>query len=387
MIEQNQRIPFNKPWFSGNETSYIEKAVRSGKISGNGQFTHSCQEVFQNRYGFKKCLLTSSCTDALEMAAILSNISIGDEVIIPSYTYVSTANAFVLRGAKIVFADSRPDHPGIDENNIENLITQRTKAIVVVHYAGIACDMVKVMAIAEKCNIIVIEDAAHSVNSYYNDQALGGIGHIGCFSFHETKNIQCGEGGMLVINDERLINRAEVIWEKGTDRVAFSRGEISKYSWIDIGSSFLPSEISAAFLFAQLENIEKIHNKRKELWDLYYEMLFPLTIKGLLKIPTIPEYSTNPYHLFYILLPGLNELKRYQEELLNNNVLAVTHYLSLHKSPYSRQNGFNFDADLTNADRYQDTLLRLPLYFDLKQSEISHIVNVISNTSQESYKA
>jgi len=257
-------IPFNKPYLTGKELEYIGDAVSRGKISGNGHYTKKCHEFFQERYGFKKCLLTTSCTDALEMAAILCDIQQGDEVIVPSYTFVSSANAFVLRGAKIVFADSRNDTPGIDESKIEALITPRTKVIVPVHYAGFACDMDIIMDIANRYSLLVVEDAAHGIDSFYKGRPLGSIGHLGCFSFHETKNIQCGEGGMLIINDEKFVKRAEIIWEKGTNRSAFWRGEIDKYGWVDIGSSFLPSEICAAFLFAQLENMDDIQLKRKK---------------------------------------------------------------------------------------------------------------------------
>ena len=265
-------IPFNKPYLTGKETEYIHDAVNTGKISGNGKYTKLCQTFFEERYGIKKCLLTTSCTDALEMAAILINIQPGDEVIIPSYTFVSTANAFVLRGAKIVFADSGKENPNIDVQTLEALITSKTKAIVPVHYAGIACDMDTIMDLANKYNLYVIEDAAQAVDSFFTGKdgvkkALGSIGHLAAFSFHETKNIISGEGGMLAINDNQFIARAEIIWEKGTNRSAFFKGEVDKYGWVDIGSSFLPSEIIAAFLWAQLENLETIQAKRKEIWN------------------------------------------------------------------------------------------------------------------------
>ncbi len=266
-------IPFNKPYLTGKETQYIEEAVKSGKISGNGLFTQKCQTFFETEFGFKKVLLTTSCTDALEMCAILANIEFGDEVIVPSFTFVSTALAFVRQGAQIVFADSYLDNPNIDAERIEELITKNTKAIVVVHYAGIACDMDKIMAIANKYNLIVIEDAAQAIDSYYKGKPLGSIGHMAAFSFHETKNIISGEGGMLTINDEKFIDRAEIIWEKGTNRSAFFRGEIDKYNWVDIGSSFLPSEIIAAFLWAQIENLEIIQKKRLRA----LELLLPIT--------------------------------------------------------------------------------------------------------------
>ena len=271
-------IPFNKPFFTGKETVYIQDAVSSGKISGNGYYTQLCHDFFEKKYSFNKVLLTSSCTDALEMAAILIDIKPGDEVIVPSYTFVSTANAFVLRGAKIIFADSREDHPGLDEDKIEELITPKTKAIVPVHYAGVACDMDKIMAIAGKYNLFVVEDAAQAIDSYYTGKdgvrrPLGSIGHLAAFSFHETKNIISGEGGMLVVNDDQFSKRAEIIWEKGTNRSAFFKGEVDKYGWVDIGSSFLPSDITAAFLWAQLEYLDEIQDKRKVIWNTYYEGL------------------------------------------------------------------------------------------------------------------
>ncbi|MFN3315813.1 MAG: dTDP-4-amino-4,6-dideoxygalactose transaminase, partial [Raineya sp.] len=285
------KIGFNKPYFTGKETAYIKEAVEKSHISGDGFFTKKCHQFFENRYGFKKCLLTTSCTDALEMAAILINIQPKDEVIIPAYTFVSTANAFVLRGAKIVFADSQAQHPNIDAYQIEKLITPKTKAIVVVHYAGMACDMEKIAAIAQKYNLFLIEDAAQAIEACYKHKPLGSFGHLSAFSFHETKNIISGEGGMLVINDEKMIKRAEIIREKGTNRSAFFRGEIDKYGWVDVGSSFLPSEIIAAFLYAQLENIEDIQQRRHQIWQIYYQNLSEGEKKGYFLLPKIPEYA------------------------------------------------------------------------------------------------
>ena len=298
-------IPFNKPFLTGKETHYIYEAVNSGKISGNGMFTKKCQDFFEETYGFKKCLLTTSCTDALEMAAILANIEAGDEVIVPSFTFVSTAIAFVRQGAKIIFADSYPDNPNIDADKIEALITPKTKAIVPVHYAGVACDMDKIMALADKYNLIVIEDAAQAIDSFYTGKdgikrALGSIGHLAAFSFHETKNIISGEGGMLTINDDKYIHRAEIIWEKGTNRAEFFRGEVNKYGWVDTGSSFLPSEIIAAFLWAQIENLEIIQNKRKLLWETYYEGLQKSSLNTI-TLPKTPDYASKNGHMFYIV--------------------------------------------------------------------------------------
>ena len=361
-------IPFNKPYLSGMETQYIEEAVLSGKISGNGKYTKRCQSFFENNYGFKKCLLTTSCTDALEMAALLIDIKDGDEVIMPSYTFVSTANAFVLRGAKIVFADSRKDHPNIDENRIESLITPKTKAIVPVHYAGVACNMDVIMELANKYGLYVIEDAAQAIDSYFtgkdgSKRALGTIGHMAAFSFHETKNIISGEGGMLVINDEQFTERAEIIWEKGTNRSAFFRGDVDKYGWVDLGSSFLPSEIIAAFLWAQLENIEKIQTKRKEIWNEYYTRLEPWALSNNIKLPAIPSYATNNGHMFYLVCQSLGQRTSLIQTLRDNNTLAVFHYLSLHTSPYylSKHDG----RVLKEADHFTDCLVRLPLFFEL----------------------
>ena len=374
-------IPFNKPYLTGKETEYIEQAVRSGKISGNGMFTQHCQHYFEQRYGFKKCLLTTSCTDALEMAAILCDIQPGDEVIIPSYTFVSTALAFVRQGAKIVFADSLPNHPNIDADKIEALITSRTKVIVPVHYAGVACDMDKIMALATKYNLLVVEDAAQAIDSYYispktgEKRALGSIGHLAAFSFHETKNIISGEGGMLAINDERYIRRAEIIWEKGTNRAEFFRGEVNKYGWVDTGSSFLPSEVIAAFLWAQVEHLDMIQDKRKQLWHTYYELLKPLADKGLFILPDLPSYATNNAHMFYLVCHSLDERTALIKKLKDNDILAVFHYLSLHSSPY--YNNKHDGRKLPNCDKFAGCLVRLPMYYDLTKDDVKLICEII----------
>ncbi len=366
-------IPFNKPYSTGNEIKYIEEAVASGKISGNGVFTKKCQLFFESNYGIKKALLTTSCTDALEMAAILTNIQEGDEVIMPSYTFVSTSNAFVLRGAKIVFADSRKDHPNIDETKIESLITSRTKAIVPVHYAGVACEMDTIMELAKKYNLFVIEDAAQAIDSYYTGKdgvkrALGSIGHLGAFSFHETKNIISGEGGLLAINDESFIHRAEIIWEKGTNRASFFRGEVDKYGWVDIGSSFLPSEIIAAFLWAQLEKLEDIQKVRKDHWLEYENKLAGWAEKNNLLLPVIPDYATNNGHMFYLICYSLEQRTKLLEYLKKNEILAVFHYISLHKSPFysTKHEG----GDLPETDKFTDTLVRLPLFYELNPQKV-----------------
>jgi dTDP-4-amino-4,6-dideoxygalactose transaminase len=369
------KIPFNKPFLTGKEAHYIYQAVYSGKISGNGIFTQKCQAFFQTRYGFKKCLLTTSCTDALEMAAILINIEPGDEIIMPSYTFVSTANAFVLRGAKIVFVDSRADHPGMDESKIEALITKRTKAIVPVHYAGVACDMDVIMALADKYNLFVVEDAAQAIDAFYKGRPLGSIGHLAAFSFHETKNIISGEGGMLVINDKRFAERAEIIWEKGTNRSAFWRGEVDKYGWVDIGSSFLPSEIVAAYLFAQLEHLEQIQDRRKQIWDQYQQGLLPLMGKGIIKLPNLPSYATNNAHMFYFICKSLSERDEFIDYMKKLQIWPVFHYLSLHKSPYylDKYKG----EELPMSDYYSNCLVRLPMFFELTIDQINYIVKEI----------
>ena len=380
---------------TGKETEYIRQAVEGGKISGNGEFTKRCQAFFEKRYGFKKCLLTTSGTDALEMAAILTGVGPGDEVIVPSYTFVSTALAFIRCGAKVVFADSRDDEPNIDATKIESLITPRTKVIVPVHYAGCACDMDAIMEIANRHNLLVVEDAAQAVDSWYesgvgsrsrtkegsnstvrlqttttaNRRALGSIGHLGCFSFHETKNIISGEGGMLTINDERFVRRAEIIWEKGTNRAEFFRGEVNKYGWVDIGSSFLPTEIVAAFLWAQLEHLDEIQAERKRLWQRYWEFLSDRTVAvsatgaDRYHLPRIQDYATNNAHMFYLLFPDLAKRSDFISKMKARDILTVFHYLPLHSSAYYKDK--HDGRALPNCDRYADTLVRLPLYYGL----------------------
>jgi dTDP-4-amino-4,6-dideoxygalactose transaminase len=377
------KIPFNKPFLTGHELDYIREAVSLGKISGNGEFTFRCQDFFERRYGFHKCLLTTSCTDALEMAAILLDIQPGDEVILPSFTFVSSANAFVLRGANIVFVDSKPDHPNLDESLLESLITPKTKAIVVVHYGGLACEMDTIMDIAHRHRLFVVEDAAQAIDSYYHGKPLGGIGHLGCFSFHETKNIQCGEGGMLVVNDPTFAKRAEIIWEKGTNRAAFFRGEIDKYGWVDVGSSFLPSEVTAAFLWAQLENLDPIQNRRIQIWKDYHSFLTKGESPTLLN-PTYldllkragaglsfsvmeMDHMANA-HLFYLLFESLESRTQFAQFLKNHQVLSVFHYQSLHRSQVA-QSLFpdQYLRSLPHSDQFSDCLLRLPFFFELEE--------------------
>ena len=353
------------------------EAVYECKLSGNGKFTKRCQQWFQERYGFRKTLLTSSGTDALEMCAMLCELQPGDEVIIPSYTFVSTALAFLREGAKVVFADSMKRNPNLDAETLEALITPRTRVIVPVHYAGVACDMDAILAVANRHGLLVVEDAAQAIDSYYKGRPLGGIGHLAAFSFHETKNITAGgEGGLLVVNDERFVRRAEILWEKGTNRAEFFRGEVNKYGWVDMGSSFLPSEVNAAFLWAQLENIEDIQAKRKALWQRYWERLRPLADKGFFSLPDIPEYATNNAHMFYLVLPDLETRTALIAHLREQGAQAVFHYLSLHSSPYyhSRHDG----RALPQCDRYADCLVRLPLYYDLSIEQVDSICESIS---------
>lgn len=372
-MSTNISIPFNKPYLTGREMDYMQEAASRGHLSGNGYFTKKCQHFFEKKYGFKKCFLTTSCTDALEMAAILADIRPSDEVIMPSFTFVSTANAFVLRGAKIVFCDSRADHPGMDESLIEGLITARTKVIVPVHYAGVACDMDVIMGIAEKYGLLVIEDAAQAIHSFYIgadgiSHALGGIGHMAAFSFHETKNIISGEGGMLVVNDDRFAKRAEIIWEKGTNRAAFFRGDVDKYGWIDVGSSFLPSELIAAFLWAQLENLLHIQEARKSLWSRYTEQLRILEEQDRFRLPRIPNYASNNAHMFYMILPSLDKRTRFIDKLRREGILAVFHYQGLHKSAFQKT---SLPAvELPQTDLYSDQLVRIPFYIGLDQEQV-----------------
>ena len=374
-------IPFNKPYLTGKETFYIEDAVRSGKISGNGKYTQKCQLYFEEKYGFKKVLLTTSCTDALEMCAILANIKEGDEVIVPSFTFVSTAIAFVRQGAKIVFADSYSDNPNIDADKIEALITDKTKAIVPVHYAGVACDMDKIMELATKYNLLVIEDAAQAIDNFYTGKdgirkALGSIGHLAAFSFHETKNIISGEGGMLTINDEQFNHRAEIIWEKGTNRAEFFRGEVNKYGWVDTGSSFLPSEIIAAFLWAQIENLEDIQKKRKLLWDYYYQKITDLNSDEI-SVPLLPKFASNNAHMFYIVLKNLEQRTKLISALREKEIHAVFHYISLHSSEFYQEK--HDGRVLENSDKFTNCLLRLPLFYELGFETIDNAIDVLSN--------
>ncbi len=375
-------IPFNKPCLTGKEAHYMYQAVYTGKLSGNGYFTKKCQNYFMERYGFKKCLLTTSGTDALEMCAMLCELKPGDEVIVPSYTFVSTALAFLREGATVIFADSMESNPNLDAEKLESLVTPRTKVIVPVHYAGVACDMDAIMAVANRHGLIVVEDAAQAVDSFYKGKALGSCGHLGAFSFHETKNITAGgEGGLLAINDDRFIRRSEILWEKGTNRAEFFRGAVNKYGWVDMGSSFLPAEINAAFLWAQLENLDDIQGKRKSLWEQYYTALQPLAQKGLIRLPQIPDYATNNAHMFYVVCRNLEERSGLIKFLKEHDVTAPFHYLSLHKSDYYTSHSSHI-PELPICDMYADCLVRMPMYYELEANEVSLIVSLITEFYQ-----
>lgn len=369
-------ISFNKPYYPARSIFAGFFAAKAGTISGNGSYTKKCHRFFEERYGFRKALLTTSCTDALEMAGILAGIMPGDEVILPSFTFVSTANAFLLRGAKLVFADTLAEIPNIDPVQIEALITSRTKAIVVVHYCGVACDMDRIMELAQKHNLVVIEDAAHSIDSYYKGKPLGSIGHFGTFSFHETKNIFCGEGGMLAINDAKSVHRAEIIWEKGTNRAAFYRGDTDKYNWVDVGSSFLLSDALASFLYMQLKILDKIQRRRIAHWHRYRELLSVVEKEGRIQLPVIPPYATVNGNMFWFMMPSAEERDRMLVYLRSQGIQAVYHFLPLHSSPYfsDKHDG----RDLPNTRHFSDCMVRLPFFYSLKEKQIRYITGKVS---------
>ena len=369
-------LPFNKPFLTGKETEFLEKAFLEGKFSGNGYFTKKCHEFFKDYFGFEHCFLTNSATAALEMAALLCGIEKEDEVIIPSYTFVSTATPFASRGAKIIFCDSENSSPNMDVELLERLITPKTKAIVTVHYAGMACDMEAIMNLATKHNLYVIEDAAHSITSSYKNTFLGSMGHCAAFSFHETKNISSGQGGMLVINDSTLIERAKIVWEKGTNRDEMDNGKATKYEWVDLGSNFYPSEITAALLYSQLLSLEHIQFKRKQIWEKYYSNLALLENEGKIQLPTLKSYQSNNYHIFYLVSKTITERDALINYLKQNDVLAVFHYMCLHKSPYIK--GItDFQDELPNAEKYANTLVRLPIFVDLELNQVEKISELI----------
>jgi dTDP-4-amino-4,6-dideoxygalactose transaminase len=369
-------IPFNKPYMTGKELWYISQAHASGHLAGDGQFTKKCSAWLEQRIGCQKALLTHSCTAALEMAAILADIQPGDEVIMPSYTFVSTANAFVLRGGVPVFVDIRPDTLNLDETKIEAAITPRTKAIVPVHYAGVGCEMDTIMDIARRHKLLVIEDAAQGIMSTYKGRPLGSIGHMAALSFHETKNIISGEGGALLINDPRFVERAEIIREKGTNRSQFFRGQVDKYTWTDFGSSYLPSELISAFLWAQMEDADAITRKRLHIWDMYHQFLGQAEKTNKIRRPILPAGCAHNAHMYYILLPDLELRTRFIEQLKNSNIGAVFHYVPLHSSPYGLQVA-RHNGDMTNTYNLSDRLVRLPLWLGLEEYQ-SDVIQKIS---------
>jgi len=371
------RIPFNKPFIVGKELYYIAQSVLSGKIAGDGLFTRKCHSLLEEKFEAKKVLLTHSCTAALEMAALLCDIEEGDEVILPSYTFVSTANAFYLRGAKLVFVDINPDTLNMDETKIPDLITERTKVIVPVHYGGISCEMDTILDIAAQNNILVVEDAAQGVNAKYKNQFLGTLGDIGTYSFHETKNFICGEGGAIVLNNDRFIERAEIIREKGTNRSKFFRGEVDKYTWVDIGSSFLPSDLQAAFLYAQLEKMEEINRRREHHFDYYYKALMPLVNRGKMRLPCVMSDCQSNSHLFYIILEDEKTRDGLMAYLKERGILAVFHYLSLHLSPVGKRMGYT-EGQLPVTESLSNRLLRLPFYYDITEEEQKAVVESIT---------
>lgn len=371
-------IPFNKPLITGLEEKFVQDLIRGVKHCGDGGYTKKCSQWLENHIGTKRALLTTSCTHSIEMAAILLDIFPGDEIIMPSYTFVSSANPFVLRGAKVVFVDINPNTMNIDENVIEQAITDKTKAVVVVHYAGISCDMDEVIKIAKKHNIYVIEDAAQGLMSYYKNKPLGSIGDIGCVSFHETKNYQCGEGGAIFINNESLIERAEIIREKGTNRSQFFRGEIDKYTWVDLGSSYLPNEITAAFLYAQLNNAGKVKLKRRAIWERYYQNLKSLELDGLIKLPYIPQGCNHNAHIFYIKANGVEQRQEITEYLKSKQIQVAFHYVPLHSAIAGKKFAeFRGEDNFTTIE--SEKLLRLPLYYDLTLDEVDMICREIKN--------
>lgn len=372
-----KKIPFNIPPVTGKELQYINDVMDNRYFSGNGSFDHRCSTWLEQHFACRKVLLTPSCTHALELAAILANIGPGDEVIMPSYTFVSTANAFVLRGAQIVFVDIRPDTMNIDEKIIESAINDKTRVIVAVHYAGIACDMDTIMELANRYNLLVIEDAAQAVMCQYRGKYLGTIGHLGCYSFHETKNYTCGEGGALVINDDRFIERAEIIREKGTNRSKFFRGQVDKYTWVDLGSSYLPSEFNAAYLYAQLEMAEVINSDRLQSWEQYYQGLKPLAEASYIDLPFIPGECIHNAHMFYIKVGDLEERSKLIGYLLEHGIQSVFHYVPLHGSLAGMKYG-RFHGEDRYTSRESERLLRLPLYYQLDLNDLNYVIEILT---------
>jgi dTDP-4-amino-4,6-dideoxygalactose transaminase len=371
-------IPFNKPFIVGKELFYIAQAVTLGNIGGDGHFTRACSRLLEERFAIRKVLMTPSCTAALEMAAMLCDLGPGDEVILPSFTFVSTANAVVRLGARPVFVDVRPDTLNIDEAAVERAVTPRTRAIFPVHYAGVGCDMGRIMAVGRRHGLAVVEDAAQGVNASWGGRALGSIGNLGTYSFHETKNYICGEGGALCINDPALIERADIIRDKGTNRKQFLRGQVDKYTWVDVGSSYVPSEICSAFLFAQLEMLDAISERRRRIYGRYQEWLAPLTEAGLLRLPHVPDECDSNYHLFYVLLPDQQTRDALMAHLRENGILAVFHYVPLHSSPMGRTFGYE-EGQLPVTESVSGRLLRLPLYHDLTEADQRRVADEVTS--------
>jgi dTDP-4-amino-4,6-dideoxygalactose transaminase len=368
-------IPFNRPSVLGGELAYVADAVTRGHLAGHGFYTARCHDFFARRFGFTRSFLTSSCTDALEMAALLAQVGPGDEVILPSYTFVSPANAFALRGASLRFVDSQPDHPNIDPAGIEEAITPRTRALVVMHYAGMACPMDRIMELARRHRLLVIEDAAQAIDACWQGQPLGGIGDFGTLSFHETKNVTSGEGGLLIVNNAAVAPRAEILWEKGTNRAAFQRGEVEKYAWVDLGSSYLASELTAAFLWGQLEHLDTVRQRRQALWEHYQRELADLPSQAGVRLPLVPPGADHNFHTFYLVCPDRAERTRLQEHLASQGIAAPFHYQPLHQSPFfhDRHDG----RPLPNAVRFADRLVRLPLFSSMSLSEIDTVIAAV----------
>lgn len=369
------KIPFNKPYIVGNEIEYIQQAVASGHISGNGEFSKKCQDLFEKKWGFRKCLITTSCTDALEMSAMLLDIQPGDEIIVPSYTFVSSALAFVREGAKIIFVDSQKDHPNIDLDLLENHISPKTRAIVIMHYGGISVDMDFLLEIVKKYKLVLIEDAAHAIDATYKNRPLGSFGDMATFSFHETKNIISGEGGMLVINNPEYESRAEIIWEKGTNRASFFKGEVNKYGWVDTGSSFLPSEITSAFLFGQLEKIQDIQDKRTSIWQRYNTSFTKYLPEEKVSLPVIPEHASINGHVYYLIVKNESTRDALISHLKEQGIHAVFHYLPLHLSDYYLNE--NEIRKLPNSEKFSKCLIRLPLYFELSETDQQLVIDEV----------
>lgn len=378
------KIPFNKTTLIGNEIEYLKEVIDSGYLHGDGPFTHKCHKLLEEKFVTKKALLTPSCTLALEMSYILCNFQPGDEVIMPSFAFVSAASSLMIHGAKPIFVDIREDTLNIDENKIEEAITPKTKAILIVHYAGVSCEMDKIMEIAKKHNLFVIEDAAQAVDSKYKGKFLGTIGDVGCFSFHGTKNVVCGEGGAIFINNPELIDRAEIVWEKGTNRKKFIRGEVDKYTWVDLGSSYVMADLLAAFLYYQLKNVDEITNRRKEIYDYYYQNLAGLEKEGLIKLPTIPSECKSNYHLFYIILPS-NEIRNETlKKLKEVGIQATFHFVPLHDSPMGQKLGYE-KGNLPTTEKISSCLLRLPFYNSINRDEQDYIIKNLKEILRSSH--